>query len=369
MTARRGGCGNSWRRSGRGDGARGAADMPDRARPAVRLGSARRSGPNRTAPDRPRSSARRSRPSGQGRAGPGSAAAAGAVSARGRPRPGAQRRPPAPTGPYLTQTRRRPSSAAWRRRWRPGWSPRTTSWWPPGSEAATAPLRMRRDRRSAAPTSRHAPAPEARAPPSDWRPRAPRALPWSRARWRQIHLSLWGRRAPCWALRALPPGGLYRSVRGCVGLEGALKHRYPVVAERKRGLRTRGVWWGAVRAGETQLTREGQGCVTRSWQKVVLSVEKKRTWLARGLQAHCEKMSAAEPWGSAAQGRALESTILYNSYTTSNKKEFRWSIPRGGPTDVRIGNFCEGVLFVQPVRVTYGHQQKVFLLHSQIATV
>lgn len=128
MTARRGGCGNSWRRSGRGDGARGAADMPDRARPAVRLGSARRSGPIRTAPDRPRSSARRSRPSGQGRAGPGSAAAAGAVSARGRPRPGAQRRPPAPTGPYLTQTRRRPSSAAWRRRWRPGWSPRTTSW-------------------------------------------------------------------------------------------------------------------------------------------------------------------------------------------------------------------------------------------------
>lgn len=99
------------------------------------------------------------------------------------------------------------------------------------------------------------------------------------------------------------------------------------------------------------------------------SVEKKRTWLARGLQAHCEKMSAAEPWGSTAQGRALESTILYNSYTTSNKKEFRWSIPRGGPTDVRIGNFCEGVLFVQPVRVTYGHQQKVFLLHSQIATV
>lgn len=50
MTARRGGCGNSWRRSGRGDGARGAADMPDRARPAVRLGSAQRPQPDGTGP-------------------------------------------------------------------------------------------------------------------------------------------------------------------------------------------------------------------------------------------------------------------------------------------------------------------------------
>lgn len=70
---------------------------------------------------------------------------------------------------------------------------------------------------------------------------------------------------PCGCRKEKGPAHTWCVVRGCAGRGDTAHPGRPGVRDEK-------------------LTESGAQCV-----------EKKRTWLARGLQAHCEKMSAAEP--------------------------------------------------------------------------